>query len=266
MTGRDSNTHLLLGLLALQNDFISRKQLLSAFGAWIADKSRRIDELLVEQHAISQEDRRVLERLVDLHVQRNGCDATQSLARLSSISSIHSAMAELAGTDTEALQSLSFLSAIDPNPTKSDSNKSEVIAGASKDGRLRFKIIRHHSQGGLGVVYLAEDLELHRQVALKQIREDRVEEDYRAKFRQEAEVTGQLEHQGIVPIYALGTDETGRPYYAMRFIKGEDLRSRIQSFLANRKANRSALNCPDLRALLVVSWIFAMHSTMLITD
>jgi len=175
-------------------------------------------------------------------------------------------MAELAGTDTEALQSLSFLSAIDPNPTKSDSNKSEVIAGASKDGRLRFKIIRHHSQGGLGVVYLAEDLELHRQVALKQIREDRVEEDYRAKFRQEAEVTGQLEHQGIVPIYALGTDETGRPYYAMRFIKGEDLRSRIQSFLANRKANRSALNCPDLRALLVVSWIFAMHSTMLITD
>jgi len=52
MTGRDSNTHLLLGLLALQNDFISRNQLLSAFGAWIADKSRRIDELLVEQHII----------------------------------------------------------------------------------------------------------------------------------------------------------------------------------------------------------------------
>ena len=255
MTERDSTTHLLLGLLALQNDFISRKQLLSAFGAWIADKSRRIDELLVEQHAISQEDRRVLERLVDLHVQRNGCDVTQSLGRLSGMSSIQSAMAELARTDAEALQSLSFLPAIESNTLKSKVVKTkvdnfEVIARASKEGRHRFKIIRHHSQGGLGVVYLAEDLELHRQVALKQIREDRVDEDYRAKFRQEAEVTGQLEHPGIVPIYALGTDEAGRPYYAMRFIKGEDLRSRIRSFHSNRKANRSALDGPDLRALL----------------
>ena len=40
-------------------------------------------------------------------------------------------------------------------------------------------------------------------------------------------MTGQLEHPGIVPVYGLGTDADGRPYYAMRFIKGETLHDAI---------------------------------------
>ena len=44
----------------------------------------------------------------------------------------------------------------------------------------------------------------------------------------EAEVTGKLEHPGIVPIYGLGNDPTGRPYYAMRFIQGESLLDEIK--------------------------------------
>jgi len=45
----------------------------------------------------------------------------------------------------------------------------------------------------------------------------------RQRFLLEAEITGGLEHPGIVPVYGLGTYADGRPYYAMRFIKGDSL-------------------------------------------
>ena len=46
-----------------------------------------------------------------------------------------------------------------------------------------------------------------------------------------AEVTGRLEHPGIVPVYGMGADEQGRPYYAMRFVRGESLLAALTRFL-----------------------------------
>ena len=77
---------------------------------------------------------------------------------------------------------------------------------------------------------MALDRELGREVALKQIRSPFADDERsRARFVREAEVTGGLEHPGIVPVYALGSDPQGRPYYAMRFIRGESLSARDQS-------------------------------------
>src|SRR5262249_22504728 len=50
--------------------------------------------------------------------------------------------------------------------------------------------------------------------------------------------TGGLEHPGIVPVYAFGQSADGSPYYAMRFIRGESLKSAIDSFHAADKAPR----------------------------
>ena len=52
----------------------------------------------------------------------------------------------------------------------------------------------------------------------------------RQRFVAEAEITGGLEHPGVVPVYGLGTDADGRPYYAMRFIKGDSLKEAIDRF------------------------------------
>ena len=52
----------------------------------------------------------------------------------------------------------------------------------------------------------------------------------RERFIAEAEITGNLEHPGVVPVYGLGTYFDGRPYYTMRFIKGEDLATAIRRF------------------------------------
>ncbi|HEV3120657.1 MAG TPA: serine/threonine-protein kinase, partial [Isosphaeraceae bacterium] len=98
-------------------------------------------------------------------------------------------------------------------------------------GGRRFRIVRPHARGGLGEVFLARDVELNREVALKRIRERNADNPVsRARFLLEAEVTGRLEHPGIVPVYGLGHTEDGRPYYAMRFIKGESLQHAIDAF------------------------------------
>ena len=96
---------------------------------------------------------------------------------------------------------------------------------------FRFRVVRPHARGGLGVVSLAVDTELNREVALKQIQERHADNPAsRSRFLMEAEVTGGLEHPGVVPVYGLGADADGRLYYAMRFIKGESLRDAIARF------------------------------------
>ena len=68
-------------------------------------------------------------------------------------------------------------------------------------------------------------------MALKEIQAHYADDpDSRARFLLEAEITGGLEHPGIVPVYGLGTYADGRPYYAMRFIKGDSLKEAIARF------------------------------------
>jgi tRNA A-37 threonylcarbamoyl transferase component Bud32 len=97
----------------------------------------------------------------------------------------------------------------------------------------RFRPLRPHAEGGLGIVHVAFDVELNREVAFKQIQERHADDPLsRRRFLQEAEITGGLEHPGIVPVYALGTRSDGRPYYAMRLVKGESLKHAIANFYA----------------------------------
>ena len=98
-------------------------------------------------------------------------------------------------------------------------------------GAHRFRVIRPLAQGGLGEVFVAHDEELRREVALKLIQEQHAHDtDSRNRFLFEAEITGRLEHPGVIPVYGLGVDEKGRPYYAMRFIRGESLKESIARF------------------------------------
>src|SRR6202008_4087732 len=81
---------------------------------------------------------------------------------------------------------------------------------------------------------VALDAELNREVALKQILDQHADDPTsRARFLREAEITGGLEHPGIVPVYGLGTYADGRPFYAMRFIRGDSLKSAIAAFHAD---------------------------------
>ncbi len=108
--------------------------------------------------------------------------------------------------------------------------RSGGIDTAARAAGSRFTVLRPHAEGGLGRVHLARDEQLRRTVALKEIRPERANDPrLRQRFLNEAEITGQLEHPGIVPIYALEQDDAGRPVYAMRFIQGRTLSEAIEA-------------------------------------
>jgi tetratricopeptide (TPR) repeat protein len=89
-------------------------------------------------------------------------------------------------------------------------------------------------------------------VALKQILERHADDPLsRQRFLVEAEVTGGLEHPGVVPVYGLGTYGDGRPYYAMRFVRGESLKEAIERFHADQQLKRDpGRRSLELRKLL----------------
>lgn len=89
MPSSPADRNLLFGILAVQMDFVSRDALIEAMSAWVVDKSRRLDELLVEKGAMKPEYRQLLEPLVAAHIHRHDCDAQRSLAALSSVAPLH---------------------------------------------------------------------------------------------------------------------------------------------------------------------------------
>ncbi len=92
----------------------------------------------------------------------------------------------------------------------------------------RYRIVRFHRRGGLGEIYVALDEELQREVALKFIQgEWAFDPEAHARFLLEAEITGRLEHPGVVPVYGLVRD--GRGCHAMRFIQGQSLEEAVRS-------------------------------------
>jgi eukaryotic-like serine/threonine-protein kinase len=100
-----------------------------------------------------------------------------------------------------------------------------------------YELLAELGHGGMGVVYQARQAGLNRLVALKMVKAGAdVGPEEVARFCREAEVTGGLEHPGIVPVHNLGNSVDGRPFYAMRLIRGDSLMAAIDRF---HKAERS---------------------------
>ncbi len=100
---------------------------------------------------------------------------------------------------------------------------------AAKDDS-RYQILGEIARGGIGVVYRGRDKDLNRDVALKVLRPEFAgREDVIQRFIEEAQVGGQLQHPGIVPVYGLGLQADGRPSFAMKLIKGQTLAELLDS-------------------------------------
>jgi YVTN family beta-propeller protein len=84
-------------------------------------------------------------------------------------------------------------------------------------------------RGGMGVVYLAEDLRLKRRVALKLVSPElAADEAFRERFLAESELAASIDHPNIVPIYEAGETDGGLLFIAMRYVEGDDLRARLR--------------------------------------
>ena len=127
-------------------------------------------------------------------------------------------------TETLARLYLAAKRAGEPAQTLSEGDAEDYIG--------HYKLVSELGRGGQGVVYLAEDTRLHRQVALKVLTNVAlVSDDTLRRFEREAEVASRLEHPGICGIYEAGT-VSGISYIAMQLIEGETLAHRIAASIA----------------------------------
>jgi serine/threonine protein kinase/Flp pilus assembly protein TadD len=236
-----TDRNLLFGVLALQADFLDTRQFAAVCSEWAGRKDTPLADLLVERGWLTDEDRAHVGYLLQRRLKKHGGDARASLAAVAN-PEVLSVLESVADADLHA--TLARVS-VDPYATRPPS------AGTPTSLGLRFRILRPHAEGGLGKVFVAHDEELHREVALKEIHNQHADHpESRARFLLEAEVTGGLEHPGIVPVYGLGHYPDGRPYYAMRFIRGDSLQDAIARFHKEKQARPAAERLLRLRQLL----------------
>ncbi len=182
----------------------------------------------------------MIEALASKHISIHGTDLEKSLVAMAVGPSARELVTRAGDPELTAT-----LAQADPGSHNDGCDQStRHSGGATADGQ-RFRVLRRHAMGGLGVVFVALDTELNREVALKQIIARHADDPTsRSRFLLEAEITGGLEHPGIVPVYGMGVYKNGRPYYAMRFIRGESLQEAIGRFHASAGAGSAAAQSP----------------------
>jgi serine/threonine-protein kinase len=91
------------------------------------------------------------------------------------------------------------------------------------EGSDRYVIERELAQGGMGRILLAYDRDFRRRIAMKVLRGSHAGSRGASRFIAEAQATAQLEHPNIAPIYDLGKDASGLPFFTMKWIRGRNL-------------------------------------------
>ncbi|MEM7308321.1 MAG: serine/threonine-protein kinase [Planctomycetota bacterium] len=101
---------------------------------------------------------------------------------------------------------------------------------ASATAEERYRFVREIARGGMGAVLRVRDEQLRRDMAMKVMLRPGEGEEPRhpeprllARFIDEAQITGQLDHPGVVPVHELGVDAEGHVYFTMRLVRGENL-------------------------------------------
>src|SRR5262245_475232 len=107
--------------------------------------------------------------------------------------------------------------------------QSRTAAGGVPAGPLGYELLDEVGRGGMGVVYRARDAALARDVAVKLL-SDRYPADSlpAQRFFNEARITGQLQHPGIPAVHQVGALADGRPFLAMKLIKGNTLEALLK--------------------------------------
>jgi serine/threonine-protein kinase len=240
----DADRNLLFGMLALQNGLIGQVEMVAAFQAWTMDKARSLADHLVERGGLDADDRAAVDALVLRHLKKHGGSTAKSLAALPAGASTRRSLERVADPDLGA--SLAGLGT-DPDRDSGAADPAGVLFPAScvtltetdagpepvtvsrVDPALeldsdRYELIGEIARGGMGVVLRGRDPNLGRDLALKLLLDrHRGRSDLVERFIEEAQICGQLQHPGVVPVYELGTLRDRRPFFTMKLVKGRTL-------------------------------------------
>ena len=235
MPAESEEHELLLAAKAVEQHLITPQDLARAVARWTEDTSSSLLSSIEEESTLTDESRDELRKLFHELQDQSPSQVAESIQD-SFFGVLNDALGDV---EIDRLQA-----------TVTKYQKTDSIPLPMISENDRFRIISEHARGGLGEVLLAKDLQLNRRVALKRIRDKWAAQDSaRIRFQQEAEITGRLEHPGVVPVYALGQREDGEIYYAMRFIRGDSLEQAADRYHAARTGAVS-LRSAEFRDLL----------------
>jgi serine/threonine-protein kinase len=237
----DTDRNLLFGVLALQTDLLTAVQFAEACSAWAGRKDTPLADLLVERGWLSPSDRADVDKLLARKLARHGGDARAGLAEVTT----DQVRQSLAGVNDDAVRQ--SLAGLTTPPAAGPVLLTTDYVPAARD---RYTLSRLHATGGIGRVWLAHDDSLGRDVALKELRPECAGNPVVwARFLKEAQITGQLEHPGIVPIYEMGKrPDDQAPFYTMRFVRGRTLSEAVAAY--HQKRSRGEARPLELRELL----------------
>ncbi len=115
----------------------------------------------------------------------------------------------------------------EPQP-RAGSGDSEIVGSADSPPRLR--LFGEIARGGMGAVLKGRDADLGRDLAVKVLLESHSgKPELVRRFVEEAQIGGQLQHPGVVPVYELGSFPDRRPFFTMKLVKGRTLAELIRS-------------------------------------
>jgi serine/threonine protein kinase/predicted negative regulator of RcsB-dependent stress response len=228
----DTDRNLHFGVLVLQLELIDRDTFVGACLNWAKRQDTALADILVCQGLLTPETRAEVERRLTLH----GADVRASPAE---------------GTDTGARGA--FTDTGDDLSRSVAPTQPQAVAPVAASARAidapRYTMLRLAGSGGIGQVWLARDGNLGREVALKELRPDRADPGFWGRFVREAQVTGQLEHPGIVPVYDVDRrPQDNQPFYTMRFVRGRTLKDAV--ILYHERRGRDEAGPLELRELL----------------
>jgi tetratricopeptide (TPR) repeat protein/tRNA A-37 threonylcarbamoyl transferase component Bud32 len=237
----DADRNLLFGVLALQIDLIDAECFARACTFWSAQKTTPLADLMVQQGWLTPADRADVEKLLKRKVKKHGGDARAGLAEATT----DQVRQSLVGVSDPAIQQTLVTLASEARAHVQVSTTAYV-----PEARTGYVLSRLHATGGIGRVWLAHDDSLGRDVAMKELLPERANQPaIRTRFLKEAQITGQLEHPGIVPIYELHREPDGQAlFYAMRFVRGRTLAQAVAAY--HQRRARGEAGPLDLRELL----------------
>jgi serine/threonine protein kinase len=222
----DADRNLLFGVLALQLDLLDAQQFADACAGWAVSKTAALGDWLVARGWLTPADRDEVERLLGRKVKKYG-DAGAGLRAAADAGAVRQALDGVPGP--EVRQSLG----LPPADGKAVPPTKTFLPEQS-----RFALSRVHKEGGLGRVWVARDGRLNREVAFKEIKPvHAASPEARRRLLQEAQITGQLEHPNIVPVYEFGRwPASDEPFYAMKFVQGQTLSESVAAYHEARRA------------------------------
>ncbi len=246
----DTDRDLLFGVLALKAGLIDAEGLAVAIAARAAGGPARLADLLVARGSITPSDRADIEGQVDLLLRGRAGGPAAGLAETvaevppggpGSEGPGAGPMAETLPAEVDSSNEETQGRPVRSSAETLQAASAHVLVstlGDDPNSRERYTLTRLHATGGIGRVWLARDPEFGREVALKELRPESARDPgIWARFLEEARITGQLEHPGIVPVYELKRGEPDRaPFYTMRFVAGRTLTEASRAYHAGLEA------------------------------